>query len=128
MAGIALIDPILDWFRHRKLQKNLQLAKAWPTVTGEVNQWSILEAEKGVTSFATPCQIEAAFHFTVAGEYYGGYFRSVGLDRKQARDFAKGNPSVVVRYDPANPDTAIVLAEDNSQSLQFRVLSDSLGK
>ncbi len=70
-----------------------------------------------------PFQIEAGFHFKINGEYFGGYLRSVGLGLHEAESKAQGNPIVNVRYDPANPDSVAVLAEDNEKSLPFRVFS-----
>ncbi len=91
--------------------------------SGEVNHWAVVDAEDDAMTTATPFQIEASFHFIVNGEYYGGYFRSVGLVHRQAETLATGNPTVNVRYNPADPDSAVVLAEDNESNLPFRIFS-----
>jgi hypothetical protein len=123
MAGLSIFDSLGAWLRRRSLQKKLRAASGWPIAVGEVNHWAIVDAEKDAASTATPYQIEASFHFMVNGEYFGGYFRSVGLVRREAERMANGNPTVNVRYDPANPDSAVALAEDNASNLPFRIFS-----
>ncbi len=123
MSGIFLIGRIQSSFRRKKRQKLLQMARAWPTAMGEVNHWQVLDAEEDAMTTATPWQIEAGYHFTINGEYYGGYFRSVALVHREAETLAKGTPNVTVRYDPANPDLSVVLPADNLNNLPFRIFS-----
>jgi hypothetical protein len=123
MSGIFLIDSVRLWLRKRSREKRLRSAQAWPIANGEVNHWEILDADAEASSVGTLYQIEAGFHFLVNGEYFGGYLRSVALPRREAETLAKGNPIVYVRYDPANPDSVAVLAEDNERNLPFRVFS-----
>ncbi|MEO8735525.1 MAG: DUF3592 domain-containing protein, partial [Edaphobacter sp.] len=104
-------------------QKKLQLALNWPIVVAEVNHWAVVSADEDANAFGTPFQIEAGFHFILNGEYYGGYLRSVAQAGGEAERLAKGNPSVNVRYNPANPDTTAVLAEDNKDNLPFQIFS-----
>jgi Protein of unknown function (DUF3592) len=111
------------WLHRRKRQKKLHLALQWPTATAEINHWSIVPADQEVASSATPYQIEASFHFTVKGEYFGGYLRSIALTHHGAEMMATGAPTVNVRYDPANPDSVAVLTEDNLGNLPFQVIS-----
>jgi hypothetical protein len=92
---------------------------------GEVNHWAVVDADQDAMSTATPHQIEASFHFTVNGEYFGGYLRSVPMVHREAEMLAKGTPNVNVRYDPANPDSSVALPEDNRNNLPFRVFSSS---
>jgi hypothetical protein len=54
------------------------------------------------------------------GEYYGGYFRSVGPGHHAAETTGKGSPTINIRYDPAKPDSTVVLFEDNP-TLPFRM-------
>ena len=124
MAGIFLVDSIRLWLRRKSRQKRLRLALNWPVIAAEVNHWAVLPADEDANAFGTPFQIEAGFHFILNGEYYGGYFRSVALAGGEAERLAKGNPSVNVRYDPANPDSTAVLAEDNTGNLPFQVFSN----
>ncbi len=70
-----------------------------------------------------PFQIEAGFHFTLNGDYYGGYLRSVAMTLHEAESKGVGNPKVNVRYNPANPDEAAVLADDNARNLPFDIVS-----
>ena len=115
-------DSIRSWARHKKRQQKLHLAQQWPTAAAEINHWAIVPADQEIASSATPYQIEASFHFIVNGEYSGGYLRSVGLTHHTAETLAKGAPTVNVRYDPANPDSNVVLAEDNADNLPFQVI------
>jgi hypothetical protein len=123
MGGIFLVDGIRLWLRRRSREKTLLAAHGWPVATGEVNRWQIVSADTEASSLGTLYQIEAGFHFTVNGEYYGGYLRSVAMTHHEAETKAKGNPVVNVRYDPANPDSVAVIAEDNDGNLPFRVFS-----
>jgi Protein of unknown function (DUF3592)/Mu transposase, C-terminal len=123
MGGIFFVDSVRMWLRRRSREKKLQAAQAWPVATGEVNHWEVLDAHQEAGSVGALYQIEAGFHFMVNGEYFGGYLRSVAMGHHEAETKAKGNPAVSVRYDPANPDTVAVLAEDNEGNLPFRVFS-----
>jgi hypothetical protein len=123
MGGIFLVDGIRLWFRRRSREKKLRAAQAWPIATGEVNRWEVVNADEEASSVGALYQIEAGFHFILNEEYFGGYLRSVALTLHEAETKAKGNPAVRVRYDPANPDTVAVLAEDNEGNLPFRVFS-----
>jgi hypothetical protein len=116
-------DSIRSWAHRRKRQEKLRLAQQWPTVSAEINHWSVIPADQELASSATPYQIEASFHFIVDGEYFGGYLRSIALTHHSAELMAKGAPTVTIRYDPANPDSTAVLAEDNAANLPFQVLS-----
>jgi hypothetical protein len=122
MSGILLIDSVRLWLRRRSREKRLHAAQAWPIANAEVNHWKILDAE--ASSVGALYQIEAGFHFLVNSDYFGGYFRSTALPRREAETLAKGTPTVHVRYDPANPNSVAVLAEDNERNLPFRVFSD----
>ena len=123
MAGIFFIDGIRRRLRRSKREKKIALAKQWPIVQAEINHWKILNADEEDATAGTPYQIEAGFHFMLNGEYYGGYLRSIAMGLHEAETKGKGDPKVNVRYNPANPDETAVLAEDNSDTLPFRVLS-----
>ena len=123
MSGLFFIDSIQSWLSRRNLQKIHLQAAQWPMTTAEVNHWAVVTADKDAASTALPHQIEASFHFTINGEYYGGYFRSVAMTHREAETMAKGNPFVNVRYNPAHPDGAVALPEDNANKLPFRIFS-----
>jgi hypothetical protein len=123
MAGVFFIDGIKRWLRRRSREKKLGLAMNWPLVQAEVNHWQVLNADEDVGAMGAPNQIEAGFHFTLNGEYYGGYLRSVAMGLHDAETKATGSPKVSVRYNPANPDETAVLAEDNVGNLPFGVVS-----
>lgn len=120
---MSVLEAISRKVQESKRQKRLLSAQHWPTMNGTVNHWAVVPADGGVSGSATPYQIEASFSFVLNGEYYGGYLRSVGLTHHQAETLAKGEPEVVVRYDPANADVTAVLAEDNVGRLPFEVVS-----
>jgi len=123
MAGIFFIDGIRRWFRRRKREQRLRLAAKWPVTQAEINHWQVLNADEEAAGMGAPYQIESGFHFKVNGEYYGGYLRSVAMGLHEAETKAVGSPIVNVRYDPANPDSTAVFAEDNETTLPFRVFS-----
>jgi hypothetical protein len=124
MSGIFVVDSIRVWLRRRDREKRLRAAKGWPLATGEVNRWDIVAAAEETNATGMMYQIEAGFHFILNGEYFGGYVHSVPMVRREADLAAKGTPAVHVRYDPANPDSVAVFAEDNEGNLPFRVFSD----
>ena len=122
MAGVFFIDGIKRWLRRRSREKKLSLAAQWPTTQAEINHWQVLNADEDVATMGAPNQIEAGFHFTLNGEYYGGYLRSVAMGLHEWETKATGNPKVNVRYNPVNPDETAVLAEDNRDNLPFKVV------
>jgi hypothetical protein len=123
MSGIFLIDSVRTWKRRKDREKKVRVAQAWAKATGEVNQWKIVAADEEVASPGLDTQIEAAFHFTVNGEYFGGYLRSVAMVHHEAVMKAKGAQAVHLRYDPADPNATAVFAEDNGENLPFRMIS-----
>jgi hypothetical protein len=120
MAGF-LIDPIRRAMRESARKKRIRLAGGWPQIAAKVNLWKILPVGDA-ESFALTDYIEGGFSFLLNGEYYGGYVRSIAMGRHQAEKLAVGDPSIIVRYNPANPDQTVALAEDNA-ALPFEVVS-----
>src|ERR1700691_5354632 len=114
MPGISLIEPIRRALRESARKKRVGIAAAWPQTSAEINSWKILPAGDETESFTQSDYIEAGFHFILNGEFYGGYLRSVAMSHREAEKFAVGSPHVSVRYNPANPDQVVVLAEDNA--------------
>ena len=123
MAGVYPIDAIRRAVAERARRKRVQLAAGWPQATAHINGWKVLPAGNAAKSFTQTDFIEARFHFQLNGEYYGGYARSVAMGRREAEKLAVGEPEVTVRYNPTNPDEAVVLAEDNAGTLPFEVVS-----
>jgi hypothetical protein len=121
MAGF-LIDPIRRAMRESARKKRVRVAANWPQVTAKINLWKVLPVGDDAESFAQTDFIEGGFSFLLNGEYYGGYVRSIAMGRHQAEKLAVGEPSIIVRYNPANPDQTVVLAEDNA-ALAFDVIS-----
>ncbi|WP_158790075.1 DUF3592 domain-containing protein [Granulicella sp. L60] len=123
MAGIFPIDAIRRTLLRRKREQRLARAAQWPIIQAEINHWQVLTADDDVATTGAPYQIEAGFHFKVNGEYFGGYLRSIALVHREAETNAKGNPTINIRYNPANPDETAVFAEDNASTLPFRIIS-----
>ena len=123
MAGLNPIDAIRRALAERVRRKRVQLAAGWPQATAHINGWKVLPAGNAAKSFTQTDFIEARFHFLLNGEYYGGYARSVAMGRREAEKLAVGSPGIRIRYNPANPDEAVVLAEDNADKLPFEVVS-----
>jgi hypothetical protein len=123
MAGLFLFDSIRRRLRENARTKRVRLAASWPQVTAKINLWKVLPAGDESESFTQTDFIEAGFSFLLNGEYYGGYARSIAMGRRDAERLAVGSPSVNVRYNPANPDQTVVLAEDNAGMLPFEVIS-----
>ena len=117
------IDSIRRSLRESARKKRVRLAAGWPQTTAKVNLWKVLPAGDESESFTQTDFIEGGFSFLLNGEYYGGYLRSVAMGRRDAEKLAVGSPSVNVRYNPANPDQTVVLAEDNAGTLPFEVVS-----
>ena len=123
MAGIFFIDSIRRILRERAHKKRVQTAASWPQITAHINSWKILPAGEASDSFTNTDYIEAAFHFTLNGEYYGGYANSVPMPHREAEKHATGSPDLTVRYNQANPDQTVVLAQDNRGKLPFELVS-----
>jgi uncharacterized protein DUF3592 len=113
MPGIFFLDSLRRAAHERARQKRVRAAQGWPQATAEINRWKIVPAGDDSESFSQTDIIEAAFHFILNGEYYGGYVRSIPMTRREAERLATGSPKLTIRYDPANPDNSAVLAEDN---------------
>jgi hypothetical protein len=122
MPGIFFLDVVRRAPQERARLKRIAAAQSWPQVQAEINHWKIVPAGESSESFLQTDVIEAAFHFTLNGEYYGGYVRSGPMGRRGAEKAATGSPKITVRYDPKNPDHSVVLAEDN-KALPFAIVS-----
>jgi hypothetical protein len=123
MAGNFLIDGVGRWMHRRKREKKLRLAAQWPITQAQINHWNVLTADEDAATMGAPFQIEAGFHFTLNGEYYGGYLRSVAMGLHEAETKATGDPRVNIRYNAVNPDETAVFAEDNSRTFPFPIVS-----
>ena len=123
MAALFLIDSIRRSLRESARRKRVRLAAQWPQATAKVNLWKVLAAGDESESFTHTDYIEAGFSFLLNGEYYGGYARSVKMGRHEAEKLATGEPNIIVRYNPTNPDQTVVLAEDNAGTLPFTLIS-----
>jgi hypothetical protein len=116
MSGFFLTD----FIARRAREKRVRLAATWPTIPAQILTWKILNANE--ESAVNTHQIEAAFSFVINGDYFGGYLLSTPMPHRDAERHARGNPIVTVRYNPANPDQVVALAEDNATTLPFAIL------
>jgi hypothetical protein len=123
MSKIGVVGSILKWMRRRKREKKLRAALGWPKAIGKVEHWQIVPAEAETGSMEEMYQAEAMFEFMVNGEEFDGHVRSVAMMHHEAAVKAEGSPSVHVRYDPANPKSVAVLAEDNIGNLPFQMVA-----
>jgi hypothetical protein len=119
--AIPLLDTLFSSHRRKALAKRVATARTWPLTIAEINHWKIQQAEEEPGSFSSGCQLEAAFHFTLNGEYHGGYLHSVPMTHHEAEVLGQGNPTVNLRYNPANPDDNLALPMDNATNLLFKV-------
>jgi hypothetical protein len=122
MSGFFLIDFITRRVRAAARRKRVRLATGWPQAAAEINSWKLLDVSEESGSFTITHRIEAGFYFVLHEDYFGGYLKSVPMSRQEAEKLATGNPSVTVRYNPANPDQVVVLAEDNAANLPFAII------
>ena len=122
MSGIFFLDSFRRAARERARLKRVRTAQSWPQAEAEINHWKIVPAGDASDSFTQTDLIEAAFHFILNGEYYGGYVRSVPMTRREAERRANGGPKLTIRYDPQKPDHNVALAEEN-QALPFAIVS-----
>jgi len=116
MPGIFFFDSLRRTAHERARQKRIRAAQLWPQTTAEINHWKIVPAGDASDSFTQTDVIEAAFHFILNGEYYGGYVSSIPMTHREAERLATGSPKLTIRYDPANPDNNVVLTEDNRRT------------
>ena len=81
----------------------MQLASQWPQTQATVDIWKILPAGDAAESFTQTDFIEASFHFTLNGEYYGGYLCSVAMGRKEAEKPSRRLPVHQRPLQPCEP-------------------------
>ena len=85
MAGLSILDPLRRAIHQSARKKRVRLAAQWPQARAHINTWKVLPltAAPGffaaAQSFAASDFIEAAFHFILNGEFYGGYLRSLPM-------------------------------------------------
>ncbi|MEO6802966.1 MAG: hypothetical protein ABI197_06965 [Granulicella sp.] len=119
--AIPFLDTLVASRRRKAAQKRAALAETWPLATAEINTWKIQPAPEEPGAFSSNYQLEAAYHFTLNGDYYGGYLHSVPMTHHEAETLGQGSPYVNLRYNPANPDDNLALAADNTSNLPFKV-------
>jgi hypothetical protein len=117
------LDRIARSFHEGARRKRVSMARDWPKCNAHVTGWKIADADPALGAPPLQQQIEASFYFMLDDDFCGGYLHSVPMVHRDAEHFATGEPVVVVRYNPNDPDQVCVLAEDNKDVLPFEVLS-----
>jgi hypothetical protein len=117
MSAIVTWIPLL--LRRRKRAALISAARGWPVVSASLLGSKVVEkdplADGGITFQGS--QVETAFYFTLPEGIFGGHLRSRPMSDSEAHRALKMVPEdmpVRVRYNPANPDQTVVLAEDNT--------------
>jgi hypothetical protein len=104
----------------RRLKRDALLAAAasWPTTTAKLLKSTVVAKDllaEGGTAFQES-QVESQFYFTLPAGYFGGHLRSTPVSDSEGHRLLRALPEdleVTVRYNPANPDQTVALAEDN---------------
>jgi hypothetical protein len=125
MPGFFLFDWFLRERRQRERERLLQAASSWPTAQAKLLKPTLVDKDESAEgTVAQTAQIEVPFYFTLDTGFFGGHLRSVPVSdsggRRAMEKLSEGMP-VTVRYNPANPDDAVTLAEDNGGALPFTV-------
>lgn len=123
--GFFLFDAVSRTLRGRRRKERLQAAALWPTTTAKMLPSKLVTKDDLAEGTAIQdTQVECPYFFSIDAGYFGGHVRSVACSdsegRRIQRDLVEDMP-IVVRYNPANPDEACVLAEDNLRTLPFTV-------
>jgi hypothetical protein len=117
------LDRLARSFREGARRKRISMARDWPKCNAHITGWKIVDPDLGSGDSSLQQQIEASYYFMLNDDICGGYFRSVPMVRREAERFAEGDATVVVRYNPNDPDQVAVLAEDNKVMLPFEIIS-----
>jgi hypothetical protein len=125
MPGFFLFDWFLRERRRRERERLLQAANGWPTAKAKLLKPTLVDKDElAEGTVAQTAQIEVPFYFTLDAGFFGGHLRSVPVSDSEGRrameKLSEGMP-VIVRYNSANPDEAVTLAEDNAGALPFAV-------
>lgn len=125
--GAFLGSRLFAWMHNRKREKSLAAATAWPRTTARLlKPHLVLKDDAAEGSNIQTHQVEVPFYFHNDLGYFGGHVRSLPVSPSEGerllRQIVEDAP-VEVRYNPANPDEAHVLAEDNQGTLPFAVWS-----
>ncbi|MDP9038942.1 MAG: hypothetical protein M3O02_06655 [Acidobacteriota bacterium] len=125
---VPILDRILRSFREGARRKRLSLAREWPQAAARVTGFKLVDADPAtgaseVQQQEVQQQIEASFYFMLNDDICGGYVRSIPMVRREAARLATGEPNLIVRYNPTDPDELCVLAEDNAGKLPFEIIA-----
>lgn len=117
------LDRLARSFREGARRKRISMAQNWPKCNAHITGWKIVDPDPATGASAMQQQIEASFYFMVNDDISGGYVRSVPMIRREAERLMSDELKVVVRYHPTHPDQVVVLAEDNTETLPFQIIS-----
>lgn len=123
MSAPSPFERILRPFREGARRKRIGTAHGWPQAGAKITHWKIVEADPASGGSAMQRQIEATFYFMLNDDICGGYVRSIPMVEREAARLASGEATLIVRYNPSDPDELCVLAEDNAGKFPFDVIS-----
>ena len=114
-----------DWFfrmrRRKQREERLAAARAWPAAAAKLLPGVLVDKDElAEGTVAQDRQVEFPYYFTLESGYFGGHVRTAACSEGEARRLMKQVPegtAITVRYNPANPDEACVLAGDNAGAL-----------
>ena len=111
--------------RRRSRERDLLAAAGWPSATAKLLGGKIVPRDElAEGTLAQTLQIEYQYYFALKDDFFGGYLRSVPCSDSEGtrwmREVGEGK-TVVVRYDPEDPDKTHALQMDNAGALPFVV-------
>jgi hypothetical protein len=123
-----LTDGISKILRRRKREQKLAAAPEWPTTQAKLLAAVIVDKDVlAEGTLAQDRQLEIPYYFSLGSGaesgLYSGYVRTVAMSDGEARRLGKqiaDGTTLMVRYNPANPDEGCVLTRDNP-GLSFNV-------
>lgn len=111
--------------RRRNRERDLKAAAGWPTATAKLLAGKIVPRDEiAEGTLAQTLQIEYQYYFPLKDDFFGGYLRSVPCSDSEGtrwmREVGEGK-TVVLRYDPEDPDKSHALQKDNEGAFPFVV-------
>lgn len=125
MRDSIFVGWIFRAVRRRGRERDLQAAAGWPTATAKLLTGKIVPRDElAEGTLAQTVQIEYQYYFALKDDFFGGYLRSVPCSNSEGsrwvREVGEGK-TVVVRYDPEDPDKTHALERDNAGALPFGI-------
>jgi len=106
-ATIAVFGGSLDAISS-KFKRRSTKGREWPSCQGHIESSTTYSHEEGFT-------VRIGYSYSVAGEYYGGYFEEAFYSDAPANRLTaalKEGQEVTIRYNPSKPEKSLLLEED----------------